>query len=192
LDEEFDGFLKGMTAAVSVCVLLRRPLCLASPLMKWSLSGLVPLCGRVIVGLWGCFVCLYMRSERMTVTVHLLLLFHSLFLFVHANTRRDFCCTEAFLLSFPFLSSDEGGGVPSISGRRMGVEEAHKILEVKPGASAEELKKRSERLASINSPQGDFPGSPYLQSKVETAFKVLSEKSEKENDKETKSKGGGS
>uniref|UniRef100_A0A0G4HN77 Mitochondrial import inner membrane translocase subunit TIM16 n=1 Tax=Chromera velia CCMP2878 TaxID=1169474 RepID=A0A0G4HN77_9ALVE len=99
---------------------------------------------------------------------------------------------RALTLQFQQVMRNEGGGVPSISGRRMGVEEAHKILEVKPGASAEELKKRSERLASINSPQGDFPGSPYLQSKVETAFKVLSEKSEKENDKETKSKGGGS
>ena len=59
--------------------------------------------------------------------------------------------------------------------RKMSVEEACKILELADikSASAEKIAERAGHLWKQNTPVGEFPGSPYIQKRVQNAETVL-------------------
>ena len=73
--------------------------------------------------------------------------------------------------------AQQGGSTLSqVISRRMSVEEATKILEVDvKSLSAEKVAERAGHLWKQNTATGEFPGSPYIQKRVQNAQTVLVE-----------------
>lgn len=71
-------------------------------------------------------------------------------------------------------SNPAAASVKQAISRRMGADEAAKILDVElQSATREKLAQRYEQLYKANTPSGDCPGSPYIQRKVANANTVL-------------------
>ena len=69
-----------------------------------------------------------------------------------------------------------GSSLAQVLSRRMTVEEASKILEVDAKTvSSEKISERAGHLFKQNNATAEFPGSPYIQKRVQNAQTVLLE-----------------
>jgi len=72
-------------------------------------------------------------------------------------------------------SNPAAASMKQAMGRRMHAEEAAKILDVELDASSEKISQRFAALVKANEAKPDFPGSPYIQNRVQNANTVLQE-----------------